>query len=132
MENESKQLNEQAQELMQEERWIDAIKLIESQPSLFERHAELSWNLGWAYCKLENWKAAQVPFVSRSRSEPEVSGSLVERLVQLRWTVFWMKPKAMLKRLCGYRSRQMLEERLALILMQAESWAKLSRFISVV
>lgn len=34
MENESKQLNEQAQELMQEERWIDAIKLVESQPSL--------------------------------------------------------------------------------------------------
>jgi protein O-GlcNAc transferase len=66
MENESEQLNEQAQELMQEERWVDAIKLIESHPSLLEQHAELSWNLGWAYFKLENWKAAQM-HLSRSR-----------------------------------------------------------------
>lgn len=66
MENESKQLNEHAQELMQEERWVDAIKLIESHPSLFEEDAELTWNLGWAYFKLENWKAAQV-HLSRAR-----------------------------------------------------------------
>jgi hypothetical protein len=45
---------------MVDEQWAEAIKLIESQPLLFERNAELSWNLGWAYFKLEDWKAAQV------------------------------------------------------------------------
>ena len=111
MENESKQLNEQAQELMQEELWVDAIKLIESQPSLLERHAELSWNLGWAYFKLENWKAAQVHLSRACGLNPKLAAAW-GRSVQLRWrTVFWMKPKAMLKRLCGYRTRQMREER---------------------
>jgi len=66
MENETKQLNHQAQDLMQEERWVDAITLIELHPSLFEQDAELSWNLGWAYFKLENWKTAQV-HLSRAR-----------------------------------------------------------------
>jgi len=60
MKNESKKLDEEAQALMQEERWSDAINLIESRPSLFERDATLSWNLGWAYFKLEDWKSAQV------------------------------------------------------------------------
>ena len=66
MENESKQLNDKAQDLMQEERWTDAITLIQSHPSLFEQDAELSWNLGWAYFKLGNWKTAQV-HLSRAR-----------------------------------------------------------------
>ena len=67
MENESKKLNEKAQALMQEERWSDAINLIESRPSLFEKDAELSWNLGWAYFKLEDWKSAQA-YLSRARN----------------------------------------------------------------
>ncbi len=66
MENERKKLNENAQALMQEERWTDAINLIESQPSLFEKDAELSWNLGWAYFKLEDLKSAQA-HLSRAR-----------------------------------------------------------------
>ena len=51
---------------MDEERWNDAINLIESQPSLFELDAKLSWHLGWAYFKLEDWKSAQI-HLSRSR-----------------------------------------------------------------
>ncbi|HKQ72390.1 MAG TPA: tetratricopeptide repeat protein [Blastocatellia bacterium] len=66
MENESKNLKEEAQALMQEERWSDAINLIESRPALFEKDAELSWNLGWAYFKLEDWKSAQA-HLSRAR-----------------------------------------------------------------
>jgi Flp pilus assembly protein TadD len=66
MENESQKLNAEAQELMQDERWDEAINLIEARPELFEKDAELSWNLGWAYVKLENWQAAQV-HLSRAR-----------------------------------------------------------------
>src|SRR5687768_8887804 len=67
MENESKKLDEEAQALMQEERWSDAINLIESRPSLFETDAKLSWNLGWSYFKLEDWQSAQV-HLSRARN----------------------------------------------------------------
>jgi predicted Zn-dependent protease len=66
MEDESKKLNEKAQALMKEERWSDAINLIESRPSLFGKDVELSWNLGWAYFKLEDWKSAQA-HLSRAR-----------------------------------------------------------------
>jgi predicted Zn-dependent protease len=66
MEIKGKKLSEKAQALMQEERWTEAINLIESRPSLFENDAELSWNLGWAYFKLEDWKSAQV-HLSRAR-----------------------------------------------------------------
>jgi tetratricopeptide (TPR) repeat protein len=131
MENESKQLNEQAQELMQEERWIDAIKLIESQPSLFERHAELSRNLGWAYCKLENWKAAQV-HLSRARG-------LNRKLAAAWWTLGAAQMDGLLdeaesnvKEALRIQVSSNARGTLALILMQAESWAKWSRFISVV
>ena len=52
-----------------------AIELIESKPLLFERSAELSWNLGWAYFKLEDWKAAQT-HLSRARDlEPGKASS---------------------------------------------------------
>jgi uncharacterized protein HemY len=39
---------------------LNAIELHESMPLLVETDAELSWNLGWAYFKPEDWKAAQV------------------------------------------------------------------------
>jgi len=75
MENESKQLNSQAQDLMEEERWDDAISLMESHPSLVEQDAELSWNLGWAYFKLENWKAARM-HLSRARDlDPKLAAA---------------------------------------------------------
>ncbi len=53
------ELNDRAQVLMDEERWTEAIALLESHPSIVESHAELSWNLGWAYFKEGNWKTAQ-------------------------------------------------------------------------
>jgi Flp pilus assembly protein TadD len=59
MERDTKHLNDRAEALMGEEQWAQAIKLIESQPEIFERDADLSWNLGWAYFKLGDWKAAQ-------------------------------------------------------------------------
>ena len=60
---------------MDAEQWSEAIKLIESEPLLFEKDAELSWNLGWCYFKLEDWKAAQ-GHLSRARSlDPSMAES---------------------------------------------------------
>jgi len=75
MDIKSTELNKQAQDLMDAEQWAQAIKLIESKPLRFEDDAELSWNLGWAYFKLENWKAAQV-HLSRARTlDPRMAAS---------------------------------------------------------
>lgn len=53
------ELNERAQSLMENERWSEAIALIESQNS-HETDGELSWNLGWAYFKLEDYDSAEL------------------------------------------------------------------------
>jgi Flp pilus assembly protein TadD len=53
------ELNERAQSLMQDERWSDAIALIQSHP-FHETDGELSWNLGWAYFKLGDYDAAEL------------------------------------------------------------------------
>src|SRR5262245_54871840 len=73
MDNEVKELNDRAHELMQNEQWKAAIALIESKPALVEQDASLSWNLGWAYFKLENWKTAQL-HLSRAVSLQPTSG----------------------------------------------------------
>jgi len=70
MENDCKEVNDRAQALMGEEQWTEAIKLIESQPQMFERDADLSWNLGWAYFKLGNWKTAQHHLSRATRLDP--------------------------------------------------------------
>jgi Flp pilus assembly protein TadD len=53
------ELNGRAQLLMQDERWSEAIALIQSNTS-HETDAELSWNLGWAYFKLADYAAAEL------------------------------------------------------------------------
>jgi superkiller protein 3 len=53
------ELNEQAQALMNDERWSDAIALIESH-TYHKTHGDLSWNLGWAYFKLGDYSAAEL------------------------------------------------------------------------
>ncbi|HKR59330.1 MAG TPA: tetratricopeptide repeat protein [Pyrinomonadaceae bacterium] len=66
LENKTKHLNESAQALMQEERWDEVINLIEPHQQLHKEDAELSWNLGWCYFKLQDWKTAQL-HLSRAR-----------------------------------------------------------------
>jgi len=60
---------------MREERWRDAINLIESYPSHIAKDAELSWNLGWAYFKLEDWNSAQVHLSHARDLNPRMAAS---------------------------------------------------------
>ncbi|MBA3569341.1 MAG: hypothetical protein H0W28_08340 [Pyrinomonadaceae bacterium] len=62
MKDDPRQLNDRAEAMMGEEKWAEAIKLLESRPRMLERDAGLSWNLGWAYFKLGDWKVAQRHF----------------------------------------------------------------------
>ena len=59
MDKNSEELNNRVQLLMDEEHWNEAITLLESYPSAVESHAELSWNLGWAYFKKSDWRTAE-------------------------------------------------------------------------
>src|SRR5690349_23155193 len=53
------ELNERAESLMQDDRWSDAIALIESDSSHLT-DPDLSWNLGWAYFKIDDFAAAEL------------------------------------------------------------------------
>jgi Flp pilus assembly protein TadD len=53
------ELNERAQLLMRDERWSDAIALIQAHVS-DETDGALSWNLGWAFFKLEDYDSAEL------------------------------------------------------------------------
>jgi Tfp pilus assembly protein PilF len=55
----AEELNNRVQLLMAEENWGGAIAVLESHPRFVEKHAELSWNLGWAYFKEGDWETAQ-------------------------------------------------------------------------
>lgn len=59
MEKSPEELNNHVQELMHEEHWKEAITFLQSHPSIVGKHAELSWNLGWAYFKEGDCKTAE-------------------------------------------------------------------------
>jgi Flp pilus assembly protein TadD len=63
------ELNERAQSLMQDERWSDAIALIESD-SLHLTNADLSWNAGWAHFKLGNYDDAVLHLTRATQLAP--------------------------------------------------------------
>ncbi len=56
---------------MREERWREAIRLLEADSSLVEKHWELSWNLGWCYFKLERMGEARKYMTGATRLAPE-------------------------------------------------------------
>ena len=63
------ELNERAQSLMQDERWSEAIALIQTN-TLHETDPELSWNLGWAYFKLADYGAAELHLTRATQLSP--------------------------------------------------------------
>lgn len=44
---------------MKNERWQEAIKILNENPSVVEKDWKLLWNLGWCYFKLEQWTKAR-------------------------------------------------------------------------
>lgn len=61
----AKELRERAEAIMDEERWGDAIQLLEARPELIDDDYALSWDLGWAYFKLEAYESAE-PHLARA------------------------------------------------------------------
>lgn len=72
MNNESEGLHERVDELMGAEKWSEAIGLIEKS-NLCEADARLSWNLGWAYFKLENWRLAENHLSRTTTLDPKLA-----------------------------------------------------------
>jgi Flp pilus assembly protein TadD len=48
-----KQLLKLVHSVMREERWTEAIRILNENSSMLEMHWELVWNLGWCYLKLD-------------------------------------------------------------------------------
>jgi Flp pilus assembly protein TadD len=118
MEPETQQLNERAEALMDAEQWTEAIELIESKPLLFESDAELSWNLGWAYFKLDDWKTAQ-SHLSRARDlEPARAASWWALGVVQREDGLLEEAERNVREALRLRDSSSFRRTLALILMQ--------------
>jgi len=75
MEENPEELNNHVQVLMDEEHWNEAITLLQSHHSVVENHAELSWNLGWAYFKAGDWNTAQQHLSQAVRLAPTKAAS---------------------------------------------------------
>ena len=71
----AKELNERAKAVMAEERWREAIEIIEAEPKLLEADASLSWNLGWAYFKLDDYVSAERHLAHASRLQPGLAAA---------------------------------------------------------
>lgn len=60
-----------AQSVMREERWRDAIKLLQEDNAVLEKHWEMLWNLGWCYFKLDRMNEARKCLTRAMRLAPE-------------------------------------------------------------
>ena len=65
------ELREQAEALMRQEKWLDAIKLLKARSSVVEKHWRLLWNFGWCYFKLERLDEARKYLTRATRLAPE-------------------------------------------------------------
>ena len=81
----AKELNERAKAVMAEERWREAIEIIEAEPKLLEADASLSWNLGWAYFKLDDYVSAERHLAHASRLQPGLAAAWWAR----QWPTGW-------------------------------------------
>lgn len=64
-------LNGRIQAVMQAEDWLGAIDLVQNHTETVQKHWELSWNLGWAYFKLDMLTEARKCLLTAARLAPE-------------------------------------------------------------
>jgi Flp pilus assembly protein TadD len=69
--NRSVELCKQIKSIMNEERWLDAIKLLQANLSVVQMHWELSWNLAWCYLKRHRLYEAQTHMIRAVKLAPE-------------------------------------------------------------
>jgi predicted Zn-dependent protease len=70
MDTAAKELIERAEAIMSEEKWSEAINLLEAQPYLIEHDFALSWDLGWAYFKLADYESAESHLARATELQP--------------------------------------------------------------
>ena len=70
MDTAANELLERAEAIMSEEKWREAVNLLEAQPDLIEHNYALSWDLGWAYFKLEDYESAESHLTRAMKLQP--------------------------------------------------------------
>jgi len=65
-----------AQSVMDDERWLDAIKLLKANLPLVRKHWELSWNLAWCYFKVHQLDEGQAHMKRAVALAPKNASSL--------------------------------------------------------
>ena len=71
MDTAANELRERAEAIMSEESWLEAINLLQTQPELIEHDYALSWDLGWAYFKLEDYELAESHLARATKLNPQ-------------------------------------------------------------
>jgi Flp pilus assembly protein TadD len=69
--NRTEQLNEQIVAVMQAEDWLGAIDFAHHHIEIIRTDYELSWNLGWAYFKLDRFLEAGTHLLRATKLAPE-------------------------------------------------------------
>ena len=67
------ELNKQAESVMKEERWMDAIKLLEGELPVVKKNWRLSRNLGWCYFKIDRLDEARRHLIQAAKLAPEIA-----------------------------------------------------------
>ena len=118
MGDDATQLNNRAEKLMQKEQWAEVVRLIESQPQMLERDDVLSWNLGWAYFKLGDFKSSQLHLSRAVKLNPKRGASWWALGAVQREDGLLVKAERNVKRALRLRDVGHWRATLALILMQ--------------
>jgi len=67
----TKQLEEQANSAMAQDRWQDAIKLLKRDAAIVRKNWRLSWTLGWCYFQLNRQEDARRYLIRATDLAPE-------------------------------------------------------------
>jgi tetratricopeptide (TPR) repeat protein len=70
-ENQAKELNEQIQSVMEAEDWLGALELAESNAPLVRANWDLSWNVAWAFFKLNRLREAREHLLRAAKLAPQ-------------------------------------------------------------
>ncbi len=124
MDDAAKELNTRAEAIMAEDRWREAIEIIEAEPRLLKADASLSWNLGWAYFKLDDYAAAERHLARARRLQPGWAVAWWALGEVQRWAGHFADAERNLKRALELRDGALRRLSLAITLMKQGRFAE--------